>query len=346
MSENPGFKRAKKLLERYGGEVDDFFKFWPTDKTFFFSSDGHACLAYRAYRKVAVCTFDPIGPAVSVRQLLKEFSAFCTARHWQFVFVQTTDKYDSALARVGMKRLLIGSDAVIPIQEFNTKTIHNKYFRNIVNRFNKHGFTVRRHIPPHSPELLAALKEVSDDWLKLPHHEEWQFLTGRFDEEYLQACPLFVLRDQASAIQAFFTELPSFKSGVASIDLIRHRRDALSNSVDFLLIELMRQLELDGLTDFNLGLSPLAGQPFARSRVEHFIIWFYKTFQSFMRFKGLQQFKSKYHPNWEPRYLYSSGNVWQLPRIGWSIMRLMGRYRPEDVANKQSADLPVTAIEG
>lgn len=321
-------RKAKKLLARYGGEVDDHFKFWPKDKDFFFAGGGQSFLAFRVKHRVAVCAFDPVGPAGSIAKLLKEFSDYCLKRRWQIIFIQTTDKFEKALARCGLKRIIIGCDCVIDTGEFLASTVHNKYFRNIVNRFSKSGFVARRHLPPHNPELIAELKSISDDWLDMPYHEEWQFLTGRYDAEYLADCPLFVLRDRAGQAQAFVNEIPSYKANVSSIDLMRHRRSSLANSMDYLLIELIRQLARDGVEQFNLGLSPLAGQSFASSGVEKFILWFYRTFQSFMRFKGLHQFKAKYRPDWQPRYIYVGGSLWHLPRIGLAIIQLMGRYKP------------------
>lgn len=339
MGKESGAEKAKKLLNRYGGEVDDYFKFWPADKDFFFASDNKAFLAYRVKHRVAVCAFDPVGPADSVAKLTDEFSEFCKQNCWRIIFIQTTDKSDKIFSNAGLRRVIIGCDCVIVTKDFVDKTVHNKYFRNIVNRFNKRGFVARRHLPPHNKELITELKSVSDDWLKMPHHEEWQFLTGRFDTDYLKDCPLFVLRDKTNRAQAFVTELPSFKKDVGSIDLIRHRRDALPNSIDFLLIELIRQLKRDNVKYFNLGLSPLAGQLFAKNWVEKVIVWFYKTFQSFMRFKGLQQFKAKFQPEWEPRYIYIDKNLWNLPRMGLAIIQLMGRYKPKPGSTNESVKL-------
>lgn len=329
--------RARRLLNKYGGEIDDFFKLWPADKDFFFSGDGQAFLAYRVKHGVAVCTFDPVGPDKSVASLLDEFYDFCASKNWLFIFVQTTDKHDQDFSRHRARRITIGADALVPTGQFTSETARNKYFRNINNRFSKAGYATKRYLPPHSAKLLGELKTISDDWLRLPHHEEWQFLTGRFDADYLQRCPLYVLRDKAGVAQAFVTELPSFKKGVGSIDLIRHRRDAKPNSIDFLLVRLIGQYAKDGVPEFNLGLSPLAGQPFSEGGMDRFIQWFYGTFQSFMRFKGLHQFKSKYHPQWEARYIYTDASVRHLPRMGWAIMRLMGRYQPPGVPRRAGA---------
>ncbi|HEY1645620.1 MAG TPA: phosphatidylglycerol lysyltransferase domain-containing protein, partial [Candidatus Saccharimonadales bacterium] len=194
---------AKDLLDKYGGEVDDYFKLWPKDKQYFFSSDGRAFLAYANRYKVAACLFDPIGSPNSIAKLLKEFREYCVYHHLGIIFIQTTYKYDKYYKQAGLKRLIIGSDALINIDDFLTTTVKNKYFRNIVNRFDRQDYSVETAIPPHSDKLLSELKAVSTDWLQLPYHKEWKFLTGRFDHDYLKDLTIYVLRDGKGKALAF-----------------------------------------------------------------------------------------------------------------------------------------------
>ncbi|HVX23783.1 MAG TPA: phosphatidylglycerol lysyltransferase domain-containing protein [Candidatus Saccharimonadales bacterium] len=316
---------ARHLLEKYGGGVDDFFKLWPVDKEYYFSPDGKAFLAYAVNRQVAVCLFDPVGPEKSVEALLTAFDSECRSRGRRVIFIQTTGKFAAAYRAQNWRRLRIGADAVVDVHEFTTRTVRNKYFRNIVNRFEKAGYTAERAVAPHSPKLLAELRHVSNDWLKLPRHQEWQFLTGRFDAEYLQACNLFILRRPNGRAEAFVTELPIYNGGhLGSIDLIRHRRDAAPNGIDFLLIRLIQRLERDGVAAFNLGMSPLDGWPAKKSNLDRIVWLFYRAFAGWLRFRGLHQFKNKYRPTWEPRYVWLSGSLWRIPQTGRAIFELMG----------------------
>lgn len=315
---------ATNLLNKYGGEVDDYFKLWPRDKRYFFSSDNQAFLAYAIKYRVAACVFDPVGKPSSIKSLLVEFSDFCQAHKLSIIFIQTTNKYDKLYKQVGLKRILVGADAVININEFLASTIKNKYFRNIVNRFNKANYKFEISLPPHSNSLISELKRVSDDWSLLPYHKEWRFLTGRFNKQYFSDLPLYILRDKHNQAIAFANGLPSYRYQASTIDLFRRRRDAMPNSIDFLFIEIMHyQKSLNGSVYFNIGISPIDGQLFADSWLEKAVIAFYKSSYRFVGFSGLHQFKAKYAPQWEPRYCYYSGGLVSLVVKGLAIFKLM-----------------------
>lgn len=314
--------RAHELLQRYGGDIDDYFKLWPEDKSYFFSSDGEAFIAYGVARGVAIAFAGPEGRPESISRVLHEFRAYCLNNGWLVAFIAASDKHKTTFEHLGFQTLAIGADAVIDVDKFLGETVNNKYFRNIVNRYAKGNFSCTRHLPPHSPELIKSLSDVSDDWLKIPGHKQWRFLTGYFSAPYFAHTPLFVVRDETGKALAFVNELPSFKAGEATIDLMRHRRDAPKNIMDYLFIELMRRLHEQQIQNFNLGISPMARQSFAGSFSERLLDYIYLASQRFVSVKGLHQYKAKFKPEWEPRYVYYIGSAPSLPHIGLALAKL------------------------
>jgi phosphatidylglycerol lysyltransferase len=316
---------ARALLERYGGETDDFFKLWPTDKSYFFSDDKKAFVAYGVARGVAVCFASPVGAPESIGPLLGQFKIFCMENGWLAVFAQTTNRFADEFKDEDFNSLLIGADAVINLDQFLSKTCRNKYFRNIINRFEKNGFTASRYLPPHSPELLKEVHSVSNSWMNREGRKQWRFFTGHFSRVYFQQTPLFVVRDTKGCALAFANELPCYKEGEATVDLMRHRQKVPTNLMDYLFIELMRTLQKEGYHKFNLGLSPLAAKGFASSSSDKLIAALYNSNQKIIAFKGLHRYKTKYEPEWEPRYLYYQGSAARLPQIGLAVVKLI-RY--------------------
>lgn len=313
---------ARRLLETYGGGIDDYFKLWPEDKSYFFSADGQAFVAYAVSRGVAVCLGDPEGKPESVQKIIPEFRHFCTSNGWLIAFIAASERHKEVFERQGYNSILIGADAVVDIDKFLEETARNKYFRNLINRFGKNNLTTTRHIPPHPTELITELRYVSNDWLKIPNHKQWTFITGYFSRQYFEQTPLFVVRDEEGKALAFANEIPSFKRGEATIDLMRHRRNAPKNIMDYMFIELMRQLHEEGIKTFNLGLSPLARQGFTDSFNEKLLDYIYLISQRFVSTKGLHQYKAKFDPNWEPRYVYYLGSAPSLPQVGLALSRL------------------------
>lgn len=314
-------EQAEQLLRKYGGGIDDYFKLWPRDKSYFFSSDGEAFIAYAVSRGVAVCLADPAGKPESIAKVLHEFRTFCVTNGWLIACIAANDSYKQIYDQIGFNSLLIGADAVIEIEKFVNETSRNKYFRNINNRFTKSGATVQRYVPPHTSELIEELRYVSNDWLKIPGHKQWQFITGYFSSKYFENTPLFVVRSAEGKAIAFANELPSFKAGEATVDLMRHRRSAPKNVMDFLFIKLINQLHEEGIARFNLGISPLARQTFGGNS-EKLLDYIYLATQRFVSTKGLHQYKSKFDPAWEPRYVYYLGSTSSLPVIGLAVSKL------------------------
>jgi len=315
-------KQAREILEQYGGDIDDYFKLWPQDKSYFFSSDGEAFIAYGVARGVAICLGGPEGKPESIEPMLQAFKTFCFNNGWLVAFIAVSEKHKALFKRHGFNNLVIGADAVINIETFLTETVRNKYFRNIVNRFQKGHFTCEHCLPPHSPALINELRAVSNDWLKVPGRKEWRFMTGRFSSQYFSETPLFVMRDERGRALAFVNELPNFKPGEATIDLMRHRRDIPKNAMDFLFVELMRRLQDEGFQKFNLGLSPMARQNLSDNASRRLLDYIYLATQAFVSTKGLHQYKAKFDPAWEPRYVFYTGNTPSLPQIGLALSRL------------------------
>lgn len=313
---------ARQLLREYGGEIDDYFKLWPEDKSYFFSHDRKAFIAYAVSHGVAICLADPEGSPESIPGLIQVFRDFCTGNGWLIAFIAASDKHKIVYEKSGFSSLLIGADAIVNIDKFMSETSRNKYFRNLINRFTKSEITAIRYLPPHTPELITELRYVSNDWLKIPNHKQWTFITGFFSSHYFSNTPLFVARDSEGKALAFANEIPSFKKGEATIDLMRHKRSAPKNIMDFLFIELMRQLQQEGLEYFNLGLSPLARQGFTDTFSEKLLDYIYLISQRFVSTKGLHQYKAKFDPEWEPRYVYYLGSTPSLPQIGLALSKL------------------------
>ena len=141
--------------------------------------------------------------------------------------------------------------------------------------------------------------------------------------DYLQQVAIYVLRDADGVAQAFANDLPSYKPGVATIDLMRHRADAPANSIDMLFTQLFLRCQQQGYSSFNLGLSPLDGQPFITGFAARSLMFIYRISDSFIGFRGLHQFKSKYEPQWEPRYVWFQGGTLSLQPIGVAVVKLL-----------------------
>lgn len=314
---------AREILSRHGRSGLDFFKLWP-DKSYFFSDTRRSFIAYRTVFGTALALGDPTGPEDDIEAAVIGFRRFCHDNGWRVSLHQVLPDLRPMYGRLGFHVLKIGEVAVVDLERFATQTVERREFRRARGRFRADGYEVTREPPPQSARLLDAVEEVSNEWLSLPGRRERDFTLGRFDRDYLRESPLVVLRDPNGRPVAFVNEIPSYRVGEATIDLIRHRPTAPHGSMDYLMVELLLLLRREGFRLFNLGLTPLAGvgdRPGAGLQ-ERAIQQLYERLNRFFSYKGLRHYKAKFAPAWEERFLVYEGGPAGLVRTALAFARV------------------------
>ena len=302
------------LLEGYSDSSEDYFKLWPHDKSYFVSGKG--AIAYRVEGGIAFMLADPITPAQQRTHILKEFIAYARQHGWTVCVLIIGGKSPKLYEAAGLKTLQIGSSALIDVDTFCTHTARTKWWRWQRNRGEREGWQYSLATPPHNPTLLQELRQVSDVWLGEKGRSEQGFALGYFDETYLQACKLHVLRSADGNIIAFANELPLFAGGKqTTVDLIRYLPDE-QGAMPVLLMRAIEHAGTEGFTHFDLGFVPLA-------KVENELARLLRRIGA-IRFsaQGLEQFKNKFDPTWQPDYLAYDGDLLDLARIAANLERL------------------------
>jgi phosphatidylglycerol lysyltransferase len=321
-----GRTHMRTLLQQHGGPSEDFFKLWPHDKNYFFNKSGTAGLAYRVRRGVALVLGDPVGKPEAISELIREFEQRCYLNDWLPAFVHAEPQYEELYKELGYSLQKIGEEAIVNTSLFMKNVAGNKYFRNITNRFEKNGYNSELLRPPHHPDVIKRLRVVSDEWLSKPGRTERGFVMGYFNEEYLQQCDILVARDGAGTIQAFLNRLPAtFDKDEANFDMLRHAKDSLSNSNDFILSSFIALLRVQGYKWVNLGLSPLVGleDQTEKTMLDNFLYLAYANGDRFYSFSGLHRFKNKYEPKWADRYIAYKGGLRGFTKTINALMRAM-----------------------
>jgi phosphatidylglycerol lysyltransferase len=299
---------AKTILETYGRSPIDYFKLWP-DKSYYFSDDQSSFIAYKTAWNVAISLGDPVGPADHLEGLTRAFMRFCFDNGWTTAFHQVLPDLLPMYRGLGFSVLKIGEDAIVDLEKFCTETARNRNFRRAKSKFEKDGYTLSRYLPPHSRELLDEVEKVSDEWLTLPGRRERGFTLGQFRRDYVNETPLFVLKDPGGRILAFVNEVPAYRPGRATIDLMRHLVDIPNGAMDYLFLGLLLTLKEAGYREFDLGLAPFTGvgdRPGANFE-ERTIYQLSQRLNRFFSYKGLRHYKSKYEPTWEEAFLVYQG---------------------------------------
>lgn len=323
-----GRQQMAGLLERYGGHSEEFFKLWPNDKQYFFDETGRSGLAFHVSRGVALCLGGPVGDAERYQALARDFTNLCFGNDWLPAMVHVTDGQRELYESHGFALQRLGQEAVLDLAHFQAEVVGQKYFRQINNKFTKHGFSCELLRPPHHQAVLDRLSTVSAEWLSRGGRDERGFAMGYYSPKYLQLCEVMVARDAAGTIQAFANLVPAgFDKQEATYDLLRHAAKSLGNINDFLLINLVQQLAADGYKSLNLGLCPLVGLDESddeKNRLIDSVLRFaYANGDRFYSFSGLHRFKAKYEPEWRDRYVAYQGGLRGFSRAMTALVRVM-----------------------
>jgi phosphatidylglycerol lysyltransferase len=313
---------AAAILRMHGRSSLDLFKLWP-DKSYYFNTAGNCFIAYCVGNNYAMALADPVGPEEYLEETVRGFLEFCRSNDWGVAFHQTLPNFLPVYHKLGLKRLKIGDEATVDLTNFSLHGRRRRKLRANVNKFEENGFHIVEHRPPIPDEILREARRVSDDWLSLPGRRERRFSLGMFDEAYVRGTPLYTLVDARGRMVAFVNRVESYRSGEATIDLMRHLRDAPNGTMDYLFTRLFLDCRTEGFRCFALGMAPLSGfreseQP---SPEEWAVYYFMRRLDFLFSYSGLRHYKSKFADSWEPRYLVYQ-NILTLPQVALALTKV------------------------
>ncbi len=294
------------------------------DKRFLLAPGGDGFLMYGAHGRSWVSMGDPVGPPSARRELARRFRDL-TDRHdaWP-VFYQVRPENLALYLDLGLSLLKLGEEARVALPAFSLDGAHHKKFRNLLHRLEREGCRMEILEPGRLESLLPELRGVSNSWLAAKQAREKSFSLGSFDEPYLRRCPLAVVQQEGQVL-AFANLWLAGGLEAASVDLMRQREEAPAGVMDFLFLHLILWAQHEGYRWFDLGMAPLAGLEEGRlAPAWHRLAGLaFRHGGPFYNFRGIRQFKEKYDPVWEPRYLASPGGP-TLPSVLANLAALIG----------------------
>jgi phosphatidylglycerol lysyltransferase len=295
------------------------------DKTLLFSEGGGAFIMYGVERRSWVALGDPVGPRDECRELAWRFREEADRHGGWPVFYLVNPEMLPLYLDLGLTLYKLGEQARVDLATFTLDGGDRKSMRRTLKDADRAG-VVFEVVPREGvPALLPELRRVSDEWLAEKSTREKGFSLGRFDDEYLRRFPVAVVRSGAGGeISAFANVWLGADREELSVDLMRHSSSAPRGAMDLLFLHLMLWGKSEGYRWFDLGMAPLSGF----ERRAHAPRWHrvgalvFRHGEHFYNFQGLRQYKEKFDPVWEPRYLASPGGL-AMPRILANVAALI-----------------------
>ena len=274
------------------------------DKALLFHPDANAFLMYARRGRSLVALYDPIGPAQQRAELIWQFRDLCDRHHARPVFYQVRSENLPLYMDIGLIAIKLGEEARVNLQEFDLQSTAKrmKDLRYTLNRGQRDGLSLEIYQPRQAP--MEALKAISDAWLSGKHVREKGFSLGRFSSDYLNYFRIAVISHQGRPV-AFTNLLETDSLQLASLDLMRVEAQAPKLTMEFLMLSLLLHYQSQGYAQFSLGMVPLAGMQPRRGAplAQRLGALVFSRGGQFYNFQGLRQFKDKFQPSWEPRYL-------------------------------------------
>lgn len=329
-------EEAFRLLTARGGTPLAYWTLMP-GLTYLFSHDRTAFLAYRVVEDTAVVLGEPQGDATAFPALIGEFARLCHHNDWRPCWYQVTDANLPAFTEQGWRTVKIGEEALIDLPELAFTGKKWQSVRTAMNRVPQEGYAAVWYDVVNDPRgWLPQLAQISRDWLVSQHGEEKGFSMGTWElaQRFGREQRFLVLHDAENHPVAYLSFVPIFgEAGGWALDLMRRQAETPQGAMEFLLATALATFHDEGAKVASLGLSPFAsitpadstGTPELLERARQLI---YQHFNSFFSFKGLNHFKKKFQPRWEPRYLvYPS--LASMPLVSLALIRVhSGRKKP------------------
>ncbi len=302
------------------------------DKALLFNADRSAFLMYGVEGRTWVAMGDPIAANERERrELAWQFRELCERHGGWPVFYQIYPDNLGLYVELGLTLLKFGEEARVPLATFSLDGKSRKTMRHSVNRLERDGYRFELVDTAAVPALLPQLRAVSDAWLDGKSGGEKGFSLGFFDEDYLRIGPIAVVRHDTKVVA--FANLWQGGGEELSVDLMRYRPDSAQGVMDYLFIRIMLWGREQGFAWFNLGMAPLSGLQ-NRSLAplwNRFGALVFGRGEAFYNFRGLHQYKDKFDPRWEARYLAAPGGMMVLPRVLADLTALIARGYKEAI---------------
>jgi lysyl-tRNA synthetase class 2 len=314
------WEHASRLVHTYGWDTLAYFDL-RDDKSFFFSSDGEAFLAYTYIGGYALVSGDPVGARASVVQGLDEFLAMCDERGWVPALLAAREASMPLYASRGFSAFYLGDEAIINCGTFTLEGPARKGLRAAVRRVGK---TYRFRLMPESnapPALVAQLNAISERW-RGKNPERGFTMSLSQDIQGAGANPEFLLcvaLDPDGVPGGFLRLVPAYGPSFGyTLDLMRHDPAAPNGMTEFLIASTATALGARGVTRLSMNFAMwgrLFDEDVPFTPAQRAARWAVGLVNPFFQIKSLHDFNLRFGPEWLPRVL-AYRRPTDLPRVG------------------------------
>ncbi|WP_187368923.1 bifunctional lysylphosphatidylglycerol flippase/synthetase MprF [Baekduia soli] len=318
-------RRAAAIVRRHGTDTLSAFKL-RHDLHRLWSPDGQAMVAFRIEAGSMLLAGDPVGPERARAAMLEQAVDWAHRHGLGFGVVGATEDFALLARRVGVRRLYLGDEAILPTGVMDLSGGARKTMRKAVNRVARHGYTAElRTVGDLDTATVARLGEVSDAWRDGEPERGFSMAHDALVDELLPDALVVLGRDADGVVRGFLHFVPVFGRSAMSLGFMRRERDTPNGLTEFLVVESARLLADLGVEEFSLNFAAYGRWLRAPSgRLERVLAIGLRRADRWFQVQRLLSFNAKFDPRWQPRYLLFERPA-QLPRICLASMWAEGQ---------------------
>jgi lysyl-tRNA synthetase class 2 len=325
-------ERAYALVASFG--VDTLAPFaLRADKSYFFSEDEQAFLAYKVVAGVAVVSGDPVGPKESVHALLTRFLAFARERDWRIAVLGAGDQYLDVYRGFGLRALYHGDEAVVHTREFSLDGRAIRKVRQSVARLEREGYRAEvLYARDADDDLRADLQDIFEQWRgDAPTKGFTMELDTLFRLQGDDA--VFVIgRNPDGVPEGFLHFVVARPAHALSLSSMPRRAETPNGFNEWLVVTTIEWAKAHEFERVSMNFAPFAAilapdpdeTPAAVDRLKRRALGSLKGHG--FQLENLLVFNRKFFPHWERRYVVFERPM-DLPRVGLAGLAAEG-YLP------------------
>ncbi|BBY00598.1 bifunctional lysylphosphatidylglycerol flippase/synthetase MprF [Mycobacterium seoulense] len=275
-----------------------------TGKSYHFTADGSAALAYRTRLGIAVVGGDPIGDETRFPELVADFAAMCHTHGWRIAVVGCGERRldlwnDAAVIGQSLRAVPIGRDVVVDVTDFDMVGRKFRNLRQAVQRSHNCGITTEIVGEQElSPEQLAELTDVVRASSKGAHTDRGFHmnldgaLEGRFP-----GIQLIVARDASGKVQGFHRYATAGGGSDITLDVPWRRRGAPNGIDERLSVDMIMAGKNNGAQRLSLAFAafPEIFDEKNRSRAQRVFYRLIHVLDPLIALESLYRYVRKFH---------------------------------------------------
>ena len=282
-----------------------------------------AVVVFAVQGRWAIALGEPVGRPEHLAPAWSAFVDSCSRRDLLPAIYQATERGHELDRRTG-RSIMVGLEPIIALPGFSMTGSSRANLRHTVTRARRGGIRTvwwPDGIPEVDLPVRAGLADVDAAWRASIAGPTLGFTVGAFDPLALGHTATSVALDATGRPIAFATFRPAGHGGWV-LELMRRRPGSVPGAFESCVVEAAERLASSGAIELSLGLVPLAGlDPRSGRLPERLLALAARGARPVYDIRGLESFKRKFDPSWEPRYLVVSRSI-DVLGAGLALVRL------------------------